>query len=1016
MDENQIKKIDVNERISDKIKLTIKNLEKLEDIKFNYENEEENKKFKEIITIIENWKKTYENFEKYIKDIYSKKTNQLELRKVEKEKEEIIKQIKNEKKFEKKLQSKLLKKLEDVKTNDEMIIAKKNINQLIKDSKNKFNQNTRIIFPIMKVQFFNDEQATINQKIIESLIKYNIYDKIAIKMKKDSFKFSALNELESYEEIKSLVNTLSNYIWSNLKNKKIILEYIEDFRHNLKANLINEIINIEPEYLNMNKIRDMLNSYIKRIALEEQEIFWCNEISVKYYPTFELNLPEFDSYDIKALFYRKSKKNENENENENYEGLEDENDPNSFIENGIYIKNNKIYLFNGNNFYKKIYNLKDLDLYNIKDTLHKIFYIYMETLNQNKIDKNDNLDNYLSNNDFIKKMGEKLESDGQRKILNLIKKLYDNLSIKREEIDLNYEDLFFLNDEDWLNNKKNIYKKYPSLVFYLLKYPNIQREFKHDISLIKYSNKNFPLFLHFLRIYSSENCLVLDVNSNYFISKKISEELKNKIAQLKLNENFNLNCMGLLTKINLGKNLISEKIDNLYKYLYNLSNLKENPDKLTEIYISDLIESLIKALFDNINNIENLFSQDIQNKDINYISKISKLLGNRLDELQNKDNINAFFLNEIEKINTLYQNNNKIIDDLIDSIKKDIKEFKKNNEEKEMMKQKNLLSQRIESLNENVKKYRNLYDKVKEREFMDLDKLSESCVELNTIENKIKDEGNIFNEEDKLILFSYKLPEDKKYSYIIIIDEQSLDLSKLETFYKYYEDSEKKDILLISEKNNEKNLKEIEIKYEKSYFYNIDDHKFKLKKNEIKSTKINQIKINPKIIINEEEIDEEFEKSKIIKDFDEALKKLDNILKNISKNINKIRNSKNDFEDINKKFKNINFSSPKIEGDKPKETDEICQKIDKFKIEILNLFDNILNKYEENKKFSSIINQDKKMIPKDFDLLDLNINIINLDKIKLGFSDNINDINISLPYLFYSHESNSLIFCLNKLT
>ena len=149
---------------------------------------------------------------------------------------------------------------------------------MIKYSKIKFNQNTRIIFPIIKVPSFNIEPTTINQKIIESLIKYNYYDKIAIKMTKESLRDSALIELENYEDIKSIVNTLSKYIWSNLNNNKLILEYINDFRHNLKANLINDIINIAPEYLNMNKIREMLNSYINRKKLNEQEIFWCNEI------------------------------------------------------------------------------------------------------------------------------------------------------------------------------------------------------------------------------------------------------------------------------------------------------------------------------------------------------------------------------------------------------------------------------------------------------------------------------------------------------------------------------------------------------------------------------------------------------------------------------------------------------------------------------------------------------------------------------------------------------------------
>ena len=106
LDENQIKKIDINKKSLDKTKLTLKYLEKLEDIKFNYENEEENKKYKEIINTIENWKETYEKFVNSLKDLYSIKTNQLELRKIEKEKEDIIKQIKNEKKLEKKFQNK----------------------------------------------------------------------------------------------------------------------------------------------------------------------------------------------------------------------------------------------------------------------------------------------------------------------------------------------------------------------------------------------------------------------------------------------------------------------------------------------------------------------------------------------------------------------------------------------------------------------------------------------------------------------------------------------------------------------------------------------------------------------------------------------------------------------------------------------------------------------------------------------------------------------------------------------
>ena len=350
--------------------------------------------------------------------------------------------------------------------------------------------------------------------------------------------------------------------------------------------------------------------------------------------------------------------------------------------------------------------------------------------------------------------------------------------------------------------------------------------------------------------------------------------------------------------------------------------------------------------------------------------------------MQNEDNVIKSFLNEVEKMNTLYQNNNKIIDKLIASIKNDIADFKKKFEEKEITTQRNLLSQQAESLNENVNKYRDLYNKIKEKEFENFNILSEKCKELKKIENKIRSEGNIFEETEKIILFSYKVPD-----------------KKLETFYKYFDDSKNEDTLLKIDKR-EKILGEKKVKYEKTYFYNINDHLFNLKKNEIKSTKIKEIKIEPKIIINGEELDEDFEKSNIIKNFNKALQMLDNLLKNISKNKNNIKYSKSNFENLNIKFKNINFSSPKIDDDKPEETVEICHKIDLFKNDILNLLDNILNKYNKIQNIAFIINQDKKIIPKDFDLLDLNINIVDFDKYKLGFSDKINKINISSPYLF----------------
>ena len=101
-------------------------------------------------------------------------------------------------------------------------------------------------------------------------------------------------------------------------------------------------------------------------------------------------------------------------------------------------------------------------------------------------------------------------------------------------------------------------------------------------------------------------------------------------------------------------------------------------------------------------------------------------------------------------MNFLFQNYNKIINELITSINNDISNFKKKFEEKDFINQKNNLSQKAASLNENINKYRELYNKIKEKD-LNFNILFEKYKKL---EKKIKTEGNIFSKEDNIILFN----------------------------------------------------------------------------------------------------------------------------------------------------------------------------------------------------------------------------------------------------------------------
>ena len=101
--------------------------------------------------------------------------------------------------------------------------------------------------------------------------------------------------------------------------------------------------------------------------------------------------------------------------------------------------------------------------------------------------------------------------------------------IQEKVKELNMDDIFFILDPKWKTDIKPEYKKYPSLIFFLLKNPDCEREIIYYLSktdsIQKKENDKFPTFLLILRIFSDLNCIDLTINTHNFFGSLIREEI-----------------------------------------------------------------------------------------------------------------------------------------------------------------------------------------------------------------------------------------------------------------------------------------------------------------------------------------------------------------------------------------------------------------------------------------------------------------------------------------------------------
>ena len=504
-------------------------------------------------------------------------------------------------------------------------------------------------------------------------------------------RYLKIQEPSTLEGIKKQYNILYDKIMGHSDK---IIDIINDFEDSVLSNLILNIYEINKNYLNKNYFIEKLNNYCSRNKIKENDLEWASFLSKTRDPFDEILLPMFNSNSIIKLFSLKNEKGENM-DGMYSKGIWNNNKLLFFEQLGKLLKEEELTKTLTLTI-QTIFQISMITIYKDKENINNVDEI--QKIFQDKILDKINEKEEFDIIEVIQEIKEKIKADQPHKELldfiidlfkylvslenidlshshsiyetdigdetkDIIDMLSDKKDIKNEEDfsndlsksilipDFNItkivperikeiimDDTFFLTNPKWKIEMKPEYKKYPSFLYFLFKYPSCEEEMRPFLlktdSINEKDNEKFPTFLLILRIFSNINCLDLQFNTDNFLGKRIKEEillgLKNKSNKI-FQKSPDINWLALLinnSEINNNK-YISQKMHYIYKYLENICDYQFKPDEESEkkynIIIKKMIESLLNIIFEG--KIENIFSEEISiKKDENSKEKINDIL------------------------------------------------------------------------------------------------------------------------------------------------------------------------------------------------------------------------------------------------------------------------------------------------------------------------------------------------------------------------------------------------------
>ena len=696
--------------------------------------------------------------------------------------------------------------------------AEKAMRKLIETKKSEIleEKNYISVFPPMKIKSFTN--STDFQKVLEILIYYSKIIDLTDLLIDESKWYSVYLKLEKLmnkkdldDSFKTIIDNLLNSIWKNIVQPDKKKEIINEFKIQLRSCILYSLQSINPIYLNLNNIRNELNRFIKGDYPTEHDKFWATGHIDYLLPNFILLIPEINPKDLIPLFALEKEVAGKDNENpeitkEVTKGL--------FFSTGIPSTKAKT-------FFKEVIKLKEGEYKSHLELLDKIFDLFNDLILKNMAEIKEEKEENEEKKEEKKEDNVKEERESNSKY-NLVKKLKDNPDHpynfvfiflenlykylpenEESKIDLDYKDLFFLNEPNWLKNFNKNYNKYPNIIYFLLDNRENYTEKKmiENLSVVEKSNNIFPLFIHFLRIFGDYSYMENNENKNKGICGDIiqSSLVRNILKRLELNTSSNLNWLMLLNdKINIPKELYNPKIEYFYNYLQYLSQISIISDegkKIFESVIDNLINKILEIVFEN--KINDLFEGCIfnekgeVNENYKYFCKITSLV-EEIARSKNREEIKNFpkyFEEKILNLQTLFNkyyktNKNNLYTNIIDTLNNEIEKNYKMEKEKDLNDRRNKKEDKLMNFNTNVNNYNDDFNKLNRLRKED----KYNFEEVNKVATSIKNIS--FENEEKKKIFS-----DSKESSIKINEfkiENPSNVKKLEL--------EKNDIILLEYK------------------------------------------------------------------------------------------------------------------------------------------------------------------------------------------------------------------------
>lgn len=522
----------------------------------------------------------------------------------------------------KKMRNQIVEEIEGIKILKEEYYfnSEKIIEQFINDSEARKEENEIESISWPNHDIISSPNQTNNKKpvisLFDSLIFYSHVKSLLKEIKKTNNIMETLTKLNNFQGI---INSIKIFLASLIQNKTdsnltIDINDVKSARYALDANLIMKLYNIDDMFItNPKYLCDFINGFEKREQCNEDDIHWIDGVIRETPHDFLIQIPKFKANSLVSMIINKAGSN-------------------SFVAGPLLadIKDLNISLLKGQE------SLMFNEFESFTDAAKLIGQIFYNSLiSQDEIPPQEYDDLKYILYGPLNISGVKLKIIEKLKILFSIAESLDNWTNNG----LLFNDISFLS-MDWkkLLVDETLLNNYPSFLFWIYENQECTKQIRSVFHDFVPNPKKIPLWLLYLRVISSKQCISFDSSTKTSISLIIKNVLKSKIIEYldessKQSNQINFDWLNLLIRNTPKKkknkniiifhdfmnNLSVDNLDNQYNEVLSLKyqNVKDSISELASLILSNKSIDLFQKNCSDMNSIANFLcypAKHLQNK------------------------------------------------------------------------------------------------------------------------------------------------------------------------------------------------------------------------------------------------------------------------------------------------------------------------------------------------------------------------------------------------------------------